>query len=202
MRVTSSLNCWERVAFDLVPSSVHLEGFDFKLNFGGIARRQQHKKFNVSRTARDHRNLTSSSSLQYPSNPTSYTFPAIIQQCLQYSYSVDHPELPTTAFIRSNEFDSVLESLKVTVVKGDLSNLSKVTELSSQHDIVFNGASSFDETLMRAIVEGLKSKKGTLFHLGGAGNFLDGSQPGKYPEGTPKIWNVRIVLPCYLVPVF
>jgi hypothetical protein len=76
---------------------------------------------------------------------------------------------------------------------GTFEDVSRVRSLASQNDIVINAGSSFDPSLSKAIIDGLKERKhgpkGILIHVSGGGNFIDGRTDGKYdPAG--KVWNV------------
>ncbi|CAI7652364.1 unnamed protein product [Penicillium crustosum] len=78
------------------------------------------------------------------------------------------------------------------VEHGTFEDVSRVRTLASQNDIIINAGSSFDPSLSKAIIDGLKERKhtlkGTLIHVSGGGNFIDGRTDGKYdPAG--KVWN-------------
>jgi hypothetical protein len=79
------------------------------------------------------------------------------------------------------------------IVHGTFEDAAKLSDVAAEHDIVINSGSSFDPDLTRAIVDGMKrrkgSGKGTLVHISGGGNFIDHRTDGKF-NATSKVWNV------------
>jgi hypothetical protein len=76
---------------------------------------------------------------------------------------------------------------------GTFEDEARVCALAAEHDIVINAGSSFDPTLTKGIIEGLKQRKGTqkgtLIHVSGGGNFIDLRTDGKF-NADSKVWNV------------
>lgn len=98
-----------------------------------------------------------------------------------------YPEIPTTFFLRSTELDGALKALgKTTIIHGVFDDLDKVEELAATHSIVLNCAASMNTALTEAILRGTRARKAktgrnsVLYHLSGAGNFVDNSKTGNY----------------------
>ena len=102
-----------------------------------------------------------------------------------------YPNILITAFLRSTELDTALQSLgKITIIHGTFDEYDKVEELAATHEIVINCAASFNPPLTEVILKGIHatktSKKPILLHLSGTGNFVDGSKTGNYiPQERP-----------------
>jgi hypothetical protein len=107
-----------------------------------------------------------------------------------------HPDWPLTVFLR-NKGASVDEWFTTTagadkIIHGDISDIKLLQSMSRDHDIVVNAISSFDGELIKNIITGMESRsgeKGTLIHISGTGNFIDGSQTGAF-KSESKVWNV------------
>jgi nucleoside-diphosphate-sugar epimerase len=110
-----------------------------------------------------------------------------------------HPDLPLTLYIRDNSEtmrDYLINTVGIErIVIGDFSENDKIAKLTAEHEIVINSGSSWDVPLTKAIIQGLKNRydegkgKGSLIHLSGTGNFVDGGKDGKYSSES-KVWNV------------
>jgi hypothetical protein len=96
--------------------------------------------------------------------------------------------------VADNFFRNVVEANRIE--HGTFEDEDKVRALAAEHDMVINTGSSFDPALTRAIVEGLKQRKGvakgTLIHVSGGGNFIDNRTDGKFSADS-KVWNVSSV---------
>ncbi|KAE8444729.1 hypothetical protein EG329_014289 [Mollisiaceae sp. DMI_Dod_QoI] len=113
-----------------------------------------------------------------------------------------HSHLALTVYVRDTSAP-LQEYLTSTVgvdriVNGDFSELDKISKLAAEHDLVINSGSSWDVPLTKAIIKGLTTKfeegkgKGSLIHVSGTGNFVDGKKDGKYAgpgAGDSKVWN-------------
>lgn len=106
-----------------------------------------------------------------------------------------YPDWPVTVYVRNIQVDDYLKlNLGANrVVHGAFDEADKIRALAKEHQLVINAGSSFDPTLSAAIIAGLKERptesKGTLIHISGCGNFLDGGTTGvANPIG--KVWNV------------
>ncbi|EXJ61426.1 uncharacterized protein A1O5_11741 [Cladophialophora psammophila CBS 110553] len=107
----------------------------------------------------------------------------------------EYPNLPVTVFLRNNALDVYLyETAGVQrIVHGTFDERDKIIALAKEHDVVINVGSSWDVPLSEAIVEGLnqqpETKKKTLMHMSGAGNFVDKrwTDGAFHPEA--KIWD-------------
>ena len=99
----------------------------------------------------------------------------------------EYPDIPITFFLRTIELDSALQALGgTTIVHGVFDDLDKIEELAAAHAIVLNCAASMNVPVTEAILRGaITFKKATgknsvLYHLSGAGNFVDNSRSGSY----------------------
>jgi len=114
-----------------------------------------------------------------------------------------HPAFLLTVYVRdtSTELHEYLtNNIGVDrIINGDFSETDKISKLASGHDVVINCGSSWDVGLTKAIINGLVTKyeegkgKGSLIHVSGTGNFLDGRTDGKYAgpgAGESKVWSV------------
>jgi hypothetical protein len=107
-----------------------------------------------------------------------------------------HPDWPLTVYYRNPEADSYFNDVVKPdkIVHGVFEDSATLQALAASHDLVINTGSSFDPTLSRALVDGLKHRKGiekgTLVHISGSGNFIDGAVDGKFNPKS-KVWNVR-----------
>ncbi|KZF26916.1 NAD(P)-binding protein [Xylona heveae TC161] len=105
-----------------------------------------------------------------------------------------YPAWPLTVYFRNPVADDWFRNVVHAdrIEHGTFEEAPKVSALAAEHDIVINAGSSFDPTLSKAIIEGLKqrkgSKKGTLIHVSGGGNFIDHRTDGKFST-TSKVWN-------------
>lgn len=117
-----------------------------------------------------------------------------------------HPAFLLTAYIRntSSELHEYLNNnIGVDrIVNGDFTETDKISKLASDHDVVINCGSSWDVGLTKAIVSGLVTKydegkgRGSLIHISGTGNFVDGRKDGKYAGpgvGESKVWSVSLL---------
>ena len=100
-----------------------------------------------------------------------------------------------TVYVRNTQVDEYLKSNLGAnrIVHGTFEESEKIRALAKEHEFVINAGSSFDPVLSAAIIAGLKERpaksKGTLLHISGAGNFIDGGTTGvANPSG--KVWNV------------
>lgn len=106
-----------------------------------------------------------------------------------------HPNWPLTVYFRNPEADTYFNTVVKAdrIVHGTFEDATKLSDLAAEHDVVINSGSSFDPDLTRAIVDGMKrrkgSEKGTLVHISGGGNFIDRRTDGKF-NATSKVWNV------------
>ncbi|KAF4627319.1 hypothetical protein G7Y89_g10841 [Cudoniella acicularis] len=112
------------------------------------------------------------------------------------------PTLSLTVCIRNNS-STLLDYLNNTVnvnriANGDFSEHDKISQLAAEHDIVINCGSSWDVPLTKTIINGLTKRfeegrgKGSLIHVSGTGNFVDGRRDGKFAgpgTGGSKVWN-------------
>ncbi|KAK4063012.1 hypothetical protein Trihar35433_8807 [Trichoderma harzianum] len=103
------------------------------------------------------------------------------------SFREKYPEIPITFYLRSVELDGALRNLgNTTVVHGTFDQLHEIEKLASSHSLIFNFASSTDPSVTDAILRGVRTRKsqtGTMsvvYHLSGAGNFVDNSESGDY----------------------
>ncbi|CZR38208.1 uncharacterized protein FPRO_06601 [Fusarium proliferatum ET1] len=99
-----------------------------------------------------------------------------------------HPDWPVTAYVRSPQSESQLNTDRVIV--GDFSDFEKVKAASAEHDIAVNAGNSFTADPVAAIIAGQKSRgtKGKVIHISGGGNFIDFGTSGSFnPES--KVWN-------------
>ena len=106
-------------------------------------------------------------------------------------------EFPVTVYLRNTKIDKYLtETAGVhRIVHGAYDELSKISALAAEHDIVINVGSSWDTNLSEAIVAGQNQrpdgKKTTLIHMSGTGNFVDQTwADGAFHENA-KIWSVN-----------
>lgn len=101
-----------------------------------------------------------------------------------------HPEIPVTAIVRSTTHTAAIEATGAKVVKGTFADVDLIADLSSKNDIVVNAADCDDQGLTNAILKGIQAagKKGTIIHISGAGNFLDGGKTGAVVPNA-KTWN-------------
>ena len=105
---------------------------------------------------------------------------------------------PLTVYFRNEKADDWFRNVVGVdrIEHGTFEDLSKIRTLAAEHDIVINTGSSFDPTLSKTIVDGLKQRKGgrkgTLIHVSGGGNFIDLRTDGKYSPDS-KVWNVSVV---------
>lgn len=73
-----------------------------------------------------------------------------------------------------------------TVIHGTFDQLDEIEKLSSSHSLIFNFASSMDPSVTDAILRGVRTRKSqtdttsVVYHLSGAGNFVDNSESGDY----------------------
>ncbi|KAM0469998.1 hypothetical protein ACHAPX_010182 [Trichoderma viride] len=103
------------------------------------------------------------------------------------SFREKYPQIPITFYLRSVELDGILHDLgHTTVVHGTFDQLGEIENLASSHSLIFNFASSMDPSVTDAILRGVRTRKtqtGTVsvvYHLSGAGNFVDNSESGDY----------------------
>jgi hypothetical protein len=83
--------------------------------------------------------------------------------------------------------DGVLRGLgNTTIVHGTFDQLDKIERLASSHPFVFNFAASMNVPVTEAIIRGARTRKvqtgatSVVYHLSGAGNFVDNSKSGDY----------------------
>jgi nucleoside-diphosphate-sugar epimerase len=83
--------------------------------------------------------------------------------------------------------DEILHNLELTtIIHGTFDQLDEIEKLASSHSLIFNFASSMDPSVTEAILRGVRTRKsqtGTtsvVYHLSGAGNFVDNSESGDY----------------------
>ncbi|RFU81039.1 nadp-binding [Trichoderma arundinaceum] len=103
------------------------------------------------------------------------------------SFREKYPDIPITFYLRSAELDGVLHSLgNSTIVHGSFDQLHEIEMLASSHPVVFNFATSINTAVTEAIIRGARSRKvqtgetPVVYHLSGAGNFVDNSESGDY----------------------
>ncbi|KAM0512076.1 hypothetical protein ACHAPE_009224 [Trichoderma viride] len=103
------------------------------------------------------------------------------------SFREKYPQIPITFYLRSVELDGILHDFgHTTVVHGTFDQLDEIESLASSHSLIFNFASSMDPSVTDAILRGVRTRKtktGTtsiVYHLSGAGNFVDNSESGDY----------------------
>jgi nucleoside-diphosphate-sugar epimerase len=83
--------------------------------------------------------------------------------------------------------DEILHNLELTtIIHGTFDQRDEIEKLASSHSLIFNFASSMDPSVTEAILRGVRTRKsqtGTtsvVYHLSGAGNFVDNSESGDY----------------------
>lgn len=101
-----------------------------------------------------------------------------------------------TAYTRNPSYDDYLQSTIGfdRIEHGTFDDTDKIRQLSSEHDVVINAAWSFSAEPTASIIQGLKErrqkvqKQGTLVHMSGCGNFIDGRMDGKF-DVDGRVWN-------------
>jgi len=105
-----------------------------------------------------------------------------------------HPGLKVTAYVRTPEQAEAIRKAGATPVQGTWDDLTKITELSSQADIVIHTADCDNLDLAKAVIAGIKARydagkgKGKYIHTSGAANFVAGNADGTLVTDA-KIWN-------------
>jgi len=105
-----------------------------------------------------------------------------------------YPTWPLTVYFRNPQADDWFRNVVGVdrIEHGTFEDEARVCALAAEHDIVINAGSSFDPTLTKGIIEGLKQRKGTqkgtLIHVSGGGNFIDLRTDGKFIADS-KVWN-------------
>ncbi|UKZ77557.1 hypothetical protein TrVFT333_005280 [Trichoderma virens FT-333] len=96
-------------------------------------------------------------------------------------------DIPVTFYLRSTELDNVLHDLgNTTIIHGTFDQLDEIERLASSHPFVFNFAASMNVPVTEAIIRGVRTRKvqtgatSVVYHLSGAGNFVDNSKSGDY----------------------
>ena len=111
-----------------------------------------------------------------------------------------HPNCPITLYLRNTNLDAYLTATAsvARIVHGTFDEVTKISSLAAEHDIIINVGSSWDVGLSEAIISGLKKEKNgegkVLIHMSGTGNWVDETwKDGASHEGT-KVWDVSLSL--------
>ncbi|CUA66643.1 hypothetical protein RSOLAG22IIIB_00084 [Rhizoctonia solani] len=114
---------------------------------------------------------------------TGYVGGAILTELLRTSAGFS-----ITALVRKDSDIEVLEKLGVKTIKGSFSDIDKIEQASREADVVYNAADADDLSLARAIIKGLKKKRGILIQTSGTG-LLSNNYNGELTPEDSKVWN-------------